>query len=101
MKIIENILDDYFTKKLIEDIFYRIRISFSLDTKVEYQKNKMGKRYTQVILYAKPKHYTRYTKLFDFAKGDSLNHLTNLKCAEKSYILDKIKKIDKENLWEK
>ena len=101
MRIIDNILDEYFCKNLVKDILYRIRISFNLDTKVEYKKNKMGKPYTQVIIYAKPKHYNKYTKLFDWTKGDSLNHLTNLRSAERSYILEKIKEISKNDSWDK
>lgn len=101
MKILENKLDDYFTKQLIKEILYNIKIRFNLDTKVEYKKNKMGKEYTQVIISAKPRHYVNYTKIVDFVKGDAFNHLTYLKCAEKSFINEKIEKLNKEDLWVK
>lgn len=103
MKIIDNILDNYYTKQLIKDILHEIKIRFNLDTKIEYIKSKKpkGKQYTRVNIYAKPRHYKTYTHIFDFLKGDSFNHLTNLKCAEKSYITEKIKRIDKDNLWNK
>lgn len=103
MKIIDNILDNYYTKQLIKEILYEIKIRFILDTKIEYEQNKIvkGKKYTRVHIYAKPRHYKTYTHIFDFLKGDSFNHLTYLKCAEKSYITEKIKRIDKDNLWNK
>lgn len=100
MKVIDNILDNYYTKQLIKEILYEIKIRFNLDTKVEYEQNKIlkGKKYTRVHIYAKPRHYKTYTHIFDFLKG---KHLTYLKCAEKSYITEKIKRIDKDNLWNK
>ena len=103
MKIIDNILDNYYTKQLIKEILHEIKIRFNLDTKIEYIKSKKpkGKQYTRVNIYAKPRHYKTYTHILDFLKGDSFNHLTNLKCAEKSYITEKIKRIDKDNLWNK
>ncbi len=103
MKVIDNILDNYYTKKLIKDILYEMKIIFDLDTKIEYEKSKKpkGKQYTRVHIYAKPRHYKTYTHILDFSKGDSFNHLTNLKWAEKSYITEKIKRIDKDNLWNK
>lgn len=101
MKIINNILDNYFCENLIKDILYNIRIRFNLDTKVEYEKSSMGKAYTRIKILVKPRHYKTYTEIFNFVKGDSLNHLTYLKCAEKNYITEKIRKIDKENLWNK
>lgn len=103
MKIIDNILDNYYTKQLIKEILHEIKIRFNLDTKIEYIKSKKpkGKQYTRVNIYAKPRHYKTYTHIFDFLKGDSFNHLTNLKCVEKSYITEEIKRIDKDNLWNK
>jgi hypothetical protein len=101
MKLIDNILDDYFTKNLIKEIKYNIRIRNNVDTKIEYEKSSMGKAYTKIKILAKPRHYKNYTEIFYFIKGDSLNHLTSLKCAEKDYITEKIRKIDKENLWRK
>lgn len=99
MKIIDNILDDYFAKNLIKEIKYNIHLRYNLDTKIEYEKNSMGKEYTKIKIMAKPKHYKNYTEIYYFIKGDSLNHLTNLKCAEKDYITERIREIDKENLW--
>lgn len=101
MKFTDNILNDYFAKNLIKEIEYNIRIRSNVDTKVEYEKSPMGKAYTKIIIMAKPRHYKKFTKIYDFVLGDSLNHLTNLKCAEKDYINEKIKRIDKENLWVK
>lgn len=103
MKVIDNILDNYYTKQLIKEILHEIKIRFNLDTKIEYKKSKKpkGKQYTQVHIYAKPRHYKTYTHILVFLKGDSFNHLTYLKCAEKSYITEKIKRIDKDNLWNK
>ena len=101
MKLIDNILDDYFARNLIKEIEYNIRIRNNVDTKIEYKKNPMGRAYTKIKIMAKPKHYKNYTEIYYFIKGDSLNHLTNLKCAEQDYITEKIKKIDKEDLWNK
>ena len=101
MKLIDNILDNYFAKNLIKEIEHNIHIRNNVDTKVEYEKNSMGKAYTKIKILAKPRHYKNYTEIFYFIKGDSLNHLTNLKCAEKDYITEKIRKIDKQNLWNK
>lgn len=103
MKVIDNILDNYYTKQLIKEILHEIKIRFNLDTKVEYEKNKKLKenQYIQVHIYVKPRHYKTYTHILDFFKGNSFNHLTYLKCAEKSYIIEKIKRIDKDNLWNK
>lgn len=103
MKVIDNILDNYYTEKLINEILYEIKIKFNLDTKVEYKQIKILKRkqYTLVHIYAKPRHYKTYTSIFKFLKEDSFNKLINLKSSEKSYITEKIKRIDKDNLWNK
>lgn len=101
MKIIDNILDDYFSRKLIEYIITNIRLNFNVDIRTEYKKNKMGKQYTQINILVKPRHYNTYTPIFDFIKGDSFNHLTSLKSAEKDYILKRLREIDTEDGWNK
>lgn len=103
--MIKNKLDNYFTNNLIKEIKRDINLYFNFDVKVEYKKNKVklfnNNAYTEVIILAKPIHYKNYTKIISFCKGDAFNHLTYLKNAEKSYIKDCIKEIDKEDKWVK
>ena len=100
--MIKNKLDNYFTNNLIKEIKRDITLRFNVDVKIEYKKNKVklfnNNAYTEVIILAKPKNYT---KIISFCKGDAFNHLTYLKSAEKSYIQDLIKKLDKEDKWVK
>lgn len=104
-EIINNILDNYFTENLIKEIKRHVEFRFNVDIKAEYKKHKIknynNNKYTEVCIYAKPRHYENYTKIISFCKGDSFNHLTNLKCAEKSYIIDLIEKLYKEDGWKK
>ena len=103
--MIKNILDNYFTNNLIKEIKRDITLSFNVDLKIEYNKNKIklfnNNAYTEIIILAKPRHYKNYTKIISFCKEDAFNHLNNLKRAEKSYIRDFIKKLDKEDGWVK
>lgn len=100
MKIIDNILNDYFSKILIREIFYNIRIRNDVDTNIEIEQNK-EKSLTRIKIMVKPKHYKYYTQIYDFCKGDSFNQLTSLKCATEDFITKKIKQLDKENGWNK
>lgn len=103
--MIKNKLDNYFTDNLIKEIKRDITLRFNVDVKIEYKKNKVklfnNNAYTEVIILAKPRHYKNYTKIISFCKGDAFNNLTYLKSAEKSYIRDLIKELDKEDKWVK
>lgn len=95
MKRFKNKLDDYFKDQFISYVLYDVRIRFHLDNNIIEHKNGM------VEIQLKPKHYNKFTTIFEFHKGDSLNHLISLRAVEKSYIDEKIKEINKNDLWEK
>ena len=93
--MIKAILDNYFKNQFINYVFHSVRLLCLLDSNVVEHKNGM------VELQLKPKHYNKFTTIFRFHKGDSLNHLISLRTIEKDYIMDKIKEIEKEDLWNK
>lgn len=100
MKLIDNILNDYFSKALINEVLYKIRIRNYVDTKIEIEKGKK-KSWTNIRIMCKPKYYKYYTPIYTFHKKDSFNHLTTLKCAREDYITDRIRKLDENDSWYK
>lgn len=95
MKRFKNKLDDYFKEQFINYAFHEVRIRFNLDSNIIEHKNGM------VELQLKPKHYNKFTTIFEFHKGDSLNHLISLREVETDFIDKRIKEIDKNDLWRK
>lgn len=94
-KIVNKYLDNYYADKFIKYISREIRIRFMLDIEVVEHKNGM------IEINAKPTHYNKYTDILDFHKGDSLNHLVSLREAETEYVLERIKKLNKDDSWHK
>lgn len=93
MKIIDNILDDYYTKILIKEISYEIKITFPIDVKIENEKN-------VVSIYVKPRYYSVYTRIMCFCKNESLKYLCDLQNT-KTKIIKRIENIEKNNYWNK
>jgi hypothetical protein len=71
MKLIEKILDDYYTIKLLDYFKNHIAIVYFLDFKYVYE------RPYNSIKVKKPK-YKDYQTIIKFKKGDSCLHLCNI-----------------------
>ena len=94
-KIVNRYLDNYYTDKFIRHITLVIRNRYFLDIEVEQYKNGM------VYIKVKPTHYNKYTNILDFHKGDSLNHLVNLREIETEYVIKRINELSKDDSWSK
>lgn len=94
-KIVNRYLDSYYTDKFIKHITIAIRNRYFLDTRVDQFKNGM------VYIMVKPSHYNKYTIILQFHKGDSLNHLVNLREVEKEYVIKMIDEFSKNDSWNK
>ena len=72
MKIIDKILDNYYSKKLIEKIDIEIRGRFYCDIKVK----ESGEGYI-VEIKRKELNNFKYEEIFRFLKKDALSNLVN------------------------
>lgn len=90
--MIKKLLDNYFNNVFKNNLKREIRIRFNLDIQFEEEKNGM------CYLYLKPKKYQNYTLFLNWHKGDSLNHLINLKKIEIDYIIERLKNMT-DNDW--
>ena len=93
--IINRYLDNYYADKFTKHIITTIRDKYFLDVIVEQFKNGM------VYIMVKPNHYNKYTIILDFHKGDSLNHLVNLREVETKYVIERINELSKNDSWNK
>ena len=94
-KILDKYLDNYYTDKFIKHILLAIRSRYFLDTRVDKYKNGM------VYIMVKPSHYNKHTTILQFHKGDSLNHLVNLREVETKYVIERIDELSKSDGWSK
>lgn len=90
--MIKKLLDNYFNNVFKNNLKREIIIRFNLDIQFEEEKNGM------CYLYLKPKKYQNYTLFLNWHKGDSLNHLINLKKIEIDYIIERLKNMT-DNDW--
>ena len=94
-KVLDKYLDNYYTDKFIKHLLLAIRNRYFLDTSIKQYKNGM------VRIMVKPAHYNKYTSILDFHKGDSLNHLVNLREIETEYVIERIEELSKNDSWSK
>lgn len=94
-KILDKYLDSYYTDKFIKRITLAIQQRHFLDVMTEQYKN------GTVSIKVKPAHYNKYTTILQFHKGDSLNHLVNLREVEKEYVIKMIDELSKSDSWNK
>lgn len=90
--MIKKLLDNYFNNVFKNNLKREIIIRFNLDIQFEEERNGM------CYLYLKPKKYQNYTLFLNWHKGDSLNHLINLKKIEIDYIIERLKNMT-DNDW--
>lgn len=90
---LKELLDNYFSEKLIREINNSIMLKRHLDVKVEAPKDG-----SLIRLSAKPVKYKDFTKIYIWEKEDSLKYLLQLNdfCKE---IDSRIKYIEENNFW--
>lgn len=90
---LKELLDNYFSEKLIREINNSIMLKRHLDVKVESSPDRSTMR-----LMAKPVKYKNFTKIYIWEKEDSLKYLLQLNdfCKE---IDSRIKYIEENNFW--
>lgn len=91
---LKELLDNYFSEKLIKEINYSIMLKRHLDTKVEAPKDG-----SLIRLSAKPVKYQNFTTIYIWEKEDSLKYLLEIDDFCKQIDL-KIKNIEKGNAWD-
>lgn len=89
----KELLDNYFSEKLIRELNYSIMLKRNLDVKVESSPDRSTMR-----LMAKPVKYKNFTKIYIWEKEDSLKYLLQLNAFCKE-IDSRIKYIEENNFW--
>lgn len=95
MKIINRVLDNYYSDKLSEAIESAITGHFMIDVKAIKGKE-------DITIYAKPCHYETYTYILSFRKEDAFSRMYDFKNGDfKEKLIEHIKAIKTEDNWNK
>ena len=99
MKLIDNILNNYFSKLLVKEIINSIKRKFDIDICVDTILSK--KSSSKVVIKAKPKYYENYTDIYDFYKKDAFYELIELINHKQSPIVELVDRLNKDGAWHK